>query len=135
MPLDWGPMGKEKRETNAQYELDKQKRRKRRRGVEAVVSLVQARGLDGAVHEVASRCELEIPHHIPRAVAFMASQYDATDPQFAAQIRELSMQFGLQPPAPESGEQGLAVFRARLRLHVIEVLVDLAAAGLALRPR
>lgn len=135
MPLDWGPMGKEKRETDAQYELDKQSRRKRRRGVEAVMLLVQDRGLGGAVREAASRWELEIPPHIARAVAFIADRPHAADHRVAAHVEELSMQFELRPPTPHSGEQGLEAFRARVRLHVIEVLASMAAGRLTLRVR
>jgi hypothetical protein len=125
-------MGKEKRETDAQYELDKQRRRKRRRGMEAVMTLVKARGLGAAVEEVVSRWELEIPPHIARAVAFIASHRHAADDRVAALLGELSKQFELPPLRPDSGEQGLDAVCARLRLHVIEFLADMAAARLTL---
>lgn len=96
------------------------------------MTLVRARGLGGAVQEVASRWGLEIPDHITRAVAFIASHRHANDEQFGAHIGELSMRFELQPPTPDSGEQGLAAYCAHLRLHVIETLADMAAARLLL---
>jgi hypothetical protein len=135
MPLDWGPMGKEKRDADAQYELDKQNRRKRRRGVEAVMALVQDRGLDGAVQAVASRWELEIPPHVDRAVAFVVDRRHVADEQMSARIEELSVQFELRPPALGSDKQGLEAFRASLRLRVIEVLATLAAGRLTVGAR